>query len=373
MIWRSSRADARTAIYMEHVLSAYGLDPETHAVQPFGSGHINRTWLALPRAAGQGVVLQQINTNVFKEPRVIARNMRATSAFLAKRAPDYLFLRALPTRDGDDLLEVADGCWRALPYIADTVTLDKADTPEQAFQAARQFGRFARMTDGMPMSEIAPSIPDFHNLALRQSQYERAVDSAQPARRDAAATLIDGFAKRADIVGQFARAKRDLPERLMHHDTKMANVLLRAGSFEGVCVCDLDTMMAGQVISDIGDMVRTYVCPVPEDEPDTNKITIREPFYVALIDGYLSEMGAQLTDAERASVFFAGEFMIYMQGIRFLADFLNGDVYYPVKHDRHNLERARNQWTLLACLTEKRAPLQTAIDQALARAQQTAV
>lgn len=353
---------------MHSVLAAFGLDPSTHTATPFGSGHINRTWLVAPRAGGRAVVLQQINTNVFKQPDVIAANMRATGAYLKRTAPDYLFLNALTSTDGRDMLFTGDGAWRALPFIEGTVSLDKADTPQQAFEAARQFGRFARVTDRMPLDSIKPSIPDFHNLALRQSQFERSVDGAQPARKDAAAELIDGFNRRADILGQYARAKRELPDRLMHHDTKMANVLLDARTFEGVCVCDLDTLMAGKVISDLGDMVRTYVCPAPEDEPDLDKIEIREPFYAALVDGYLSEMGPLLTDAERASVFFAGEFMIYMQGIRFLADYLNGDVYYPVKHDRHNLERARNQWTLLQRLSAKRDALQTTIDTALANA-----
>lgn len=354
---------------MEHVLAAFGLDPSTHTATPFGSGHINRTWLVTSAGGGQGVVLQQINTQVFKRPEVIASNMRLTGSYLRRNAPDYRFLNALTSLDGRDMIFEGGSAWRALPYIHGTISLDKADTPRQAFEAARQFGAFARATAGMPLEAIEPSIPDFHNLALRQSQFEGAVDGAQPDRKDAARDLIDAFNRRADIVGQYARAKRELPDRLMHHDTKMANVLLDAETFNGVCVCDLDTLMAGKVISDIGDMVRTYVCPVPEDEPDTDRIEIRAPFYAALVDGYLSEMGPLLGDAERASVFFAGEFMIYMQGIRFLADYLNGDVYYPVRHDRHNLERARNQSTLLKRLTEQRGVLQSMIDTALANAQ----
>ncbi len=257
------------------------------------------------------------------------------------------------------------GCWRLQPYIADTVTVDKADAPRQAYEAARQFGRFARLTGAMDLAGILPTIPDFHNLTLRQTQFEQAILTASPERRKDAGELIANFTSRADIVERYEALKVALPDRLMHHDTKISNALLRAGTFEGVGVCDLDTIMAGKVISDLGDMVRTYVCPVPEEEPDTSLIQVRDEYYAALTEGYLSEMGGALTEDERANLFFAGEFMIYMQGIRFLADYLNGDVYYPIKHPTHNRERAVNQWVLLQRLTERRPALQQIIDLAL--------
>jgi hypothetical protein len=127
-------------------------------------------------------------------------------------------------------------------------------------------------------------------------------------------------------------------------------------------VCDLDTVMPGKVLSDLGDMVRTYVCPVSEEEPNEQRVAVRDDYYLALMDGYLSEMSVLLTPEEREHLAFAGEFMVYMQGVRFLADYLNGDVYYPVKHERHNLDRARNQWTLLALLEARRPVLQREID-----------
>lgn len=348
------------------ILDAYGMSAARCDVQPFGSGHINKTFLVSSSEPGEGAyVLQRINTNVFRRPEVIARNLRMVGDYLARTAPDYYFLRAVPTRDGEDLFLDAGEYWRMLPHAANTVTVDQAETPRQAYEAAKQFGRFARLTHGIDLTAFTPSIPDFHNLALRRTQYEVAVAAATPERRSRASDLVAGFDSRADVVARYDYVVRALPERLMHHDTKINNALLHADTFEGVCICDLDTLMAGRVISDLGDMVRTYVCPVSEEEADVTKVVIREEYYAALMQGYLSEMHEVLTAEERDHLFYAGEFMVYMQGIRFLTDFLNGDVYYPVKYAGHNLDRARNQWALLQRLTEKKSALQRVIDSCL--------
>jgi hypothetical protein len=349
---------------MKDVLAAFGLDADRVDVRPFGSGHINKTFRVSSRdpLVSHQFVLQKINTQVFKRPEVIARNHAQTAAWLSATAPEYLFLHPIATRGGGSMLIDSSGAWRLLPFVANTVTVDRADSLKQAREAAVQFGRFARMTDGIDLAQFEPSIPDFHNLSLRYRQLNAAIDAAQPARRKLAQTLIDAFLGRGDIVKTYETLKTALPDRLMHHDTKISNVLLRAGTFEGVCVCDLDTVMPGKVLSDLGDMVRTYVSPVSEEEPNEQLVVVRDEYYLALMDGYLSEMSALLTPEEREHLAFAGEFMVYMQGVRFLADYLNGDVYYPVKHERHNLDRTRNQWALLAQLDARRPVLRREID-----------
>jgi len=371
-------------------LRAFGLDPCQFALKPFGSGHINKTYLAhgpapkTGRAASEGhlpqvqspsedkrYVLQQINTGVFKRPEVIAANHRRTWEYLAKTRPDYLFLRALPTADGQDLWrangDVDGGVWRLMPYVPDTITLDRADSPKQAYEAARQFGRFARYTAGMDLLGLEPTIPDFHNLTLRVGQFEDALAQADVAHRARAGPEIEAVRASAHIATRYAGLMRArmLPERLMHHDTKINNVLLGAQTYEGVCVVDLDTLMPGVILSDLGDMVRTYVCPVSEEEQDVTRVCVREDYFAALMDGYVSEMRDELTRAEKDELFFAGQFMIYMQAVRFLADYLNGDVYYPVKRPEHNLDRARNQIKLLQRLNQKEQPLKKIIQECL--------
>jgi Ser/Thr protein kinase RdoA (MazF antagonist) len=349
------------------VLAAFGLVPGEFDVQPYGTGHINKTYRARSLAGREDYILQRINTNVFKRPEVIAQNVRLTSEYLAKAHPDYLFAAPIPTTYGEPM-SVEDGeVWRLTPFVAGTVTLDKADSPKQAYEAARQFGRLTRLTAEMDLSAFEPTIPDFHNLSLRFAQLEAAIASASDERKMWAGDVVDGLLAAREIVDRFEAlaGQGGLPDRLMHHDTKISNVLLREGSFEGVCVVDLDTLMPGKVISDLGDMVRTYVCPASEEEADVTRVVIRDEYFAALMDGYLSETRAALTALEREELFYAGEFMVYMQAVRFLADYLNGDVYYPVKYDRHNLYRARNQWTLLTRLREKEQPLQKIIRECL--------
>lgn len=336
--------------------------PADCKVSRFGNGHIHHTFL-LTAPEGQ-FILQRINTNVFKEPDIIARNHRLAADYLAKHHPGYLFLTPISTVDGSDLFVHNDEYWRMLPFIANSTSVDQADTPEQAYEAARQFGRLARFLDGIDLKDFRPSIPDFHNLTLRYAAFREAVDTTAQARKQAAAALIGAYEQHAGIAATFELFKT-APDRLMHHDTKINNVLLAKDTFKGICVCDLDTLMPGKIISDIGDMVRTYVSPVSEEERDFSRIVIREEYYAALMKGYLSEAGSILTGIERDHLFYAGKFMIYMQGIRFLTDYLNGDVYYPVKYPTHNYDRAQNQLTLLERLLEKAEKLQQIIQEAL--------
>jgi Ser/Thr protein kinase RdoA (MazF antagonist) len=344
------------------VLDAFGLKPEQFDVQPFGTGHINKTFLASSKAGPDHFILQKINTYVFKQPRIIARNHRLTWEHLAREHPDYLFPRAFPTTDGDDLYHDGDSYWRLMPYVLDTVTIDQADSAKQAYEAARQFGRFAHLTADIDLRDFQPTIPDFHNLTLRFEGFRESIQNASGERMACAAELIDAFLGHVSIAEMYATLVHGgLPNRLMHHDTKINNVLLHRETFEGVCVIDLDTLMPGKIISDLGDMVRTYVCPVSEEERDVERIVIREDYYSALMDGYLSELRDELTEVEKEQLFYAGQFMIYMQGIRFLTDYLDGDVYYPIHYPEHNLVRARNQLTLLERLIEKEPALRRII------------
>ncbi|MGN7721510.1 phosphotransferase enzyme family protein [Chitinophaga sp. 22620] len=348
------------------ILRAFGLEPASFSVQKFGSGHINNTFL-LGGRDGEKYILQKINTYVFKEPGVIARNQRLAADFLAERHPSYLFITPIPTTTGDELFHFNDEYWRMIPFIPDSTSVDQADTPKQAFEAARQFGLMARMFHGIDLHDFKASIPNFHNLTLRYASFQEAIRQAKEDRKQFAEELVEQFLRHSDIAVTFEALKTnpEFSDRLMHHDTKINNVLLRKGSYEGICVCDLDTLMPGKIISDLGDMVRTYVCPVSEEERDFSQIHVREEYFEALMKGYLSEVLGTLSATEKAHLFYAGKFMIYMQGIRFLTDYLNGDVYYPIKYPEHNFNRAKNQLTLLEKLMEKEAPLQAVIDSCL--------
>ena len=195
------------------------------------------------------------------------------------------------------------------------------------------------------------TIPHFHNLTLRYEQFENAMVSGNAERINIAKELISFIVLQHHIVAEFERIIPTFKTRCIHHDTKISNVLFD-GDNNGLCVIDLDTLMPGFFISDVGDMMRTYLCPVSEEERDFSKIVIRPAFYDAIKAGYMDEMGEELTADEKRYFLFAGKFMIYMQAIRFLTDYINDDVYYGEKYKDHNFFRAGNQITLLQRLRD---------------------
>ncbi|HVB02540.1 MAG TPA: aminoglycoside phosphotransferase family protein [Chitinophagaceae bacterium] len=331
------------------ILEAYGLEGKNYHVEKFGSGHINNTVRLHHQSGGTDFVLQRINTSIFLEPGIIARNQRLAAEFLKENFPTYFFPAPLRTSSGNDMFESGGEFWRILPYVPHSVALDQASNPRQAYEAARQFGKLTRMLSGIDLYDFRDTIPNFHNLTLRYSHFQDAIRNAREERREYAEELIDAFLKYSFIAITFEELKTnpEFRDRLMHHDTKINNVLLDETTFGGICVIDLDTLMPGKIISDLGDMVRTYTSPVSEEEQDYAKIVIREPYYEALMKGYLSEIGEGLTETEKDLLYYAGQFIIYMQGIRFLTDFLNNDIYYPIRYPEHNFVRAKNQLTLL--------------------------
>ena len=202
------------------------------------------------------------------------------------------------------------------------------------------------MLSGLDTTDLKITLPDFHNLTLRYQQFQNALETGNKDRIEQSKELIGIIKQNRTIVDEYENCKTNLKIRCTHHDTKISNTLFdQAG--KGLCVIDLDTVMPGYFISDVGDMMRTYLCPVSEEENELSKITVRKEFYDAIVNGYLSEMGDELSKKEQQYFHYAGIFMIYMQAIRFLTDHLNDDAYYGAKYEGHNFVRAGNQFTLL--------------------------
>ena len=336
---------------MKEILFQFGLAEENFQVIPFGSGLINATWKITDKEANAKYILQKINQQIFKQPLDIAFNIRLIDDYLKEQFPDYLFVSPVVTMAGNEFVKNDDGYYRMFPFITNSHTIDVVEKPQQAYEAARQFGRFAKLLSGFNASKLKITLPDFHNLTLRYQQFELALETGNPERIEQSKGLIAAIKQNKRIADEYEIYKEKFTVRVTHHDTKISNVLFD-GAGKGLCVIDLDTLMPGYFISDVGDMMRTYLCPVNEEEKDFSKINIRKEFYEAIVNGYLSEMGAGLTDIEKQYFHYAGEFMIYMQAIRFLTDHLNDDSYYGAKYEGHNFVRAGNQITLLQRLQE---------------------
>jgi Ser/Thr protein kinase RdoA (MazF antagonist) len=338
---------------LQPVLQAYGLETNSLTIAPFGSGLINNTWRI--RTVQEDYILQRINTSIFKHPENIARNIQVISRYFQEFYPGYLFVVPVKTITGDEIFfHEKEGYFRMFPFVPGSHTVDVVESPKQAFEAARQFGKFTKLLSGFDLAKLTTTIPDFHNLSLRYGQFQQALLHGNSERISEAAEVINTIKNEVYIADEFEKIKinPDFKLRVMHHDTKISNILFDDDN-SGLCVIDLDTVMPGYFISDLGDMLRTYLSPVSEEERDYSKIEIRDEIYRAVIQGYAGEMKVELTSIEKEHFVYAGKFMIYMQALRFLTDYLNNDVYYGSEYPGHNFIRAKNQLTLLRRLTEK--------------------
>lgn len=330
------------------LLRHYGLDPSRHTVEAHGSGLINSTWIVRDSEVIPRYILQRLNTRVFRVPEDVEHNLSVLGAHLAATRADFLLPLPLQTLAGEGMAVDETGCYRLIPYVTDSVVHTVCTEPSQAFEAALQFGRFTSVFEGMDTSRLRHTIPGFHDLSHRWTQFEDALRDGDASRRTESAGQIDFLQSRRDIVDTYARIRQDPAFRLRvtHHDTKISNVLFDPLG-RGLCVIDLDTVMPGHFISDVGDMYRTYLSPVSEEEGDLDLIAVRPGFREAIRDGYLTHMADSLTPVELEHFDYAGEFMIYMQALRFLTDHLSRDVYYGASYEGHNLVRASNQCRLL--------------------------
>ncbi|MGN6495263.1 MAG: phosphotransferase enzyme family protein [Agriterribacter sp.] len=340
---------------LQQVLEVYGLNMAELDVETFGSGLINNTWKINRQNSDAAYILQRINHHVFKSPENIASNIRLIGSYLAEKYPGYLFVRTMNTHSGTDIHFVeGEGYFRLVPFVKDSHTVDVVQNPQQAYEAAKQFGRFTFLLKDFPVEKLKVTIPDFHNLTLRYEQFLLAAANGNATRIKETEAEIEWLKAQDYIVKRFDAMKQnpDFKLRVTHHDTKISNVLFDSND-RGLCVIDLDTVMPGYFISDAGDMMRTCLSPVSEEEKDFSKIEVRNDYYKAIVEGYTSGMENELSAAEKSHFFDAGCYLVYMQALRFLADYLNNDAYYGSKYPGHNYVRACNQIVLLRRMLEK--------------------
>ena len=329
------------------------------SAEPYGSGHINDTYCVVFDQGGVRVryVLQRINHNIFKNPVALMENIQRVTTHLGKKCAGHSdqsrrVLTLIPTRDGLAYHRDAEGnIWRAYIFIEHARTFDAVESAAQAFKAAQAFGQFQKLLADLPAPRLHDTIPDFHHTPKRYVALEKAIQADAANRVRLAQPEIE-FALRHQAI---CRVLLDahLPERVTHNDTKFNNVMLDDATGEGICVIDLDTVMPGLALYDFGDMVRTTTSPAKEDERDLSKVKMQFPMFEALARGYLSSAAEFLTPAEKKWLPFSGKLITFEIGLRFLTDFLAGDVYFKVHRDGHNLDRCRTQFKLVESITQQ--------------------
>ena len=321
------------------------------AVVSVGNGLINTTWKI--NETGGEWLLQRVNTMVFPKPEIIAANLQLISQFLTAQETDYLFTAPIKDVSGNSLVKVNEDIYRVFRWIGGTHTVHSVDSPALAESAAECFGNFTHRLRNFPANHLRETLSGFHDLAWRYNQMETAIREGDVHRIHETNELIDVLRSKKSLVLQYEKLSlhSEVRKRVFHHDTKISNVLLNELN-RAIAVIDLDTVMPGFFVSDIGDMFRTYVCPVTEEETNLDNICVRREYRDAIVRGYLNAMGNELTGMEKDHLYFGGEMLIYMQALRFLTDYLQRDIYYGSRYPGQNRDRAANQTRLLLLFQE---------------------
>ena len=330
----------------KEILSHFGLVPVT--IRPYGSGNINDTYLIVTKSGL--FTLQGVNTTVFKDPYRLMDNItKVTSHILraleAEGKTDQYTLEFLPANDGSYLVECGDRAYRICKFI-EAHSIDCPEKLEHLYEAGKAFGAFGRMLSDFDASALFEVIPRFHDTANRYRVFEESVKNGDPRRVEETAKEIEFVRSKKHLTSVVVDgiAAGEIPLRVTHNDTKINNILFDNDD-RCVAVIDLDTVMPGSVLYDFGDAMRAGGCSVSENEPDLDKVRFLPENFEAYVRGYLSEF-PDLTPRERELLPFSAFLLTYECGVRFLTDYLDGDVYFKTAYRQHNLVRARNQFAL---------------------------
>jgi hypothetical protein len=334
------------------------------SVRPMGRGHINDTFL-VEYADGPDHVMQRLNTYVFPKPDWVMDNIRRVTEHLQSKVhglphAELRSLRVVPTKSGQSLYrDDSNGCWRMYPRLQPVQSFDQLQTTQQAYFTGRSFGEFQALLADLPAPRLHETIADFHHTPKRLARLLEVASGDPTGRKQSARAELDFAQARQQRVEHLIERhlRGEIPERTTHNDTKLNNLLFDERGETPLCVVDLDTVMPGLVHYDFGDMVRTGCATAPEDEPVLEKVDFSRELFRSMTEGYLEAGRGFLRDAEVEELAFSGILMTLEVGIRFLTDYLEGDVYFKVHHPEHNLQRARSQFALVARLEAAEAEL----------------
>lgn len=329
------------------VVGAFPLEGAPIACEPYGDGHINRTYRVTTNA-GRRYILQRVNRAVFPNVSALMENIVRVCDWIRARDPlPYHALEYLPTADGRYYAVDDQGAWRMCRFLEGGVCPEQATDARDMAQAGAAFGRFQRLLREFPAHTLHETIPNFHDTPRRFADFARAVDEDRAGRLATARAEADALlALQPEAYGLTRlRDAGALPLRVTHNDAKLGNVVLDARTREPLCVIDLDTVMPGLAGNDYADSLRTGACTAAEDEPDLSRVHLSLPFVQAYTESFLRE--SRLSRVEIDTLPLAFRLLVAEQAARFLGDYLNGDIYYQVNTPNHNLRRARTQLRLL--------------------------
>ena len=346
------------------ILAQFGIDLPA---KPFGNGHINTTYRV---GDPPQYILQKINTDVFRDPATLMENLVAVTGYLREKIasegedPSRRTLTFLPAKNGEYFYRTSEGeCWRVYRFIGGARSYENAETPALFAESARAFGHFQKLLSDFPAEQLHEIIPHFHDTGDRLRQLREAIAENRSGRAGDVQKEIAFCMERAGTVNCItsAIAEGSVPLRVTHNDTKLNNVLLDDETGKGICVIDLDTIMPGSLLYDYGDSLRFGASTGAEDERDLSKISFDLTYFEAYTDAFLAELGESIRPREVELLPMSARLMTFECGIRFLADHINGDVYFRIHREGQNLDRARTQFCLVEDMERKDAEMRAIV------------
>lgn len=354
---------------IKEAMGLIGFEGEPVSWERYGSGHINDTFRLVCRT-GSGeklYILQRINHGIFTDPVSLMKNIKGVTSFLRDQIikqggdPGRETLNLIPARDGKEYcLDSGGNYWRAYIFITGATCYDKVRDPRDFYQSGKAFGHFQRQLAEYPAKELTETIPDFHNTPVRLQAFEKAVRADVCGRARLVKEELRFVTDRGAEAGAAMEMLREgrLPLRVTHNDTKLNNIMIDDVTGEAVCIIDLDTIMPGLSIFDFGDSIRFGANTAEEDEPDVSLVSLSLPLFETYTRGFLEGCKGSLTKEEKAMLPMGAKLMTYECGMRFLTDFLQGDTYFHISRENHNLDRARTQFALVADMEKKWAEME---------------
>jgi hypothetical protein len=358
---------------LKPIVKHFCIEGELTEIRALLRGHINDTYVLTTKKNKYIVryILQRINHTVFKDPPSVMKNIIRLTEHIQSRMQriDPLLasrqLTVISTVDNTCFHEDAEGgYWRVYNFIEDAVAYDTVDSSDLAYEAARMFGWFQKMLVDLPAPALHESICDFHNTPKRFKTFKRVLKEDTCNRAKNAKPEIEFIFDNASICDVLLNlaGKGKIPVRITHNDTKVNNVMLDKNTNKGVCVIDLDTVMPGLSIYDFGDMIRTGATFADEDECDLSKVAIDLPMFEVFVRGFAEQSSHFLTSTEKEHLGFAAKLITFEQLIRFLTDYLAGDIYYKVHRNDHNLDRSRTQMKLVRSIVAREEAMNEVIE-----------
>ena len=355
---KTMKKEITNEILMEAAAS-FATQGEVKSCERYGNGHINDTFLL---TCDRRYILQRMNTEVFQNPQALMENIEGVTSYLRQSViknggdPDREALTLVRAKDGKSFyVDSQGGYWRVYLFIENATGYDQVKNPDDFYQSGCSFGRFQGLLAGYPADKLWETIPDFHNTPKRFETFKKAVEEDVCGRAANVQEEIAFVMDRAEKMGTAQRmlSQGELPLRVTHNDTKLNNILIDDATGKGLCVIDLDTVMPGLSIFDYGDSIRFGANTAAEDEPDASKASLSLPLFEAYTKGFLEGCGKDLTENEIRMLPWGAYLMTLECGTRFLTDYLQGDTYFHVAREGHNLDRCRTQFALVKDMEKK--------------------